>query len=85
MSNWAGGSTRAWRRTRARVLARDGYRCRLRLEGCTGQAECVHHVHGRGVTGDDERFLVASCTNCNLRVGDPTKNREPNPKKVTRW
>lgn len=87
MSNWTKGSTRAWRRTRAQVLARDGYRCQLRLEGCTGQADCVHHTLGRGVTGDDPRYLVAACTHCNLVIGDPTKakTRESEPKKVTRW
>jgi hypothetical protein len=26
---WAGGSTRAWRRLRSYVLARDGWRCRM--------------------------------------------------------
>lgn len=33
--SWAKGSTRAWRRTRAAVLTRDGHRCQLRLDGCT--------------------------------------------------
>ncbi|MFI6763312.1 hypothetical protein ACIBF5_29680 [Micromonospora sp. NPDC050417] len=30
---WAGGSTRQWRRIRAQVLARDGYRCRAHRDG----------------------------------------------------
>lgn len=47
--SWAGGSTRAWRQLRARVLTRDGYRCRAHADGwcarvpgehtCTGRAE----------------------------------------------
>jgi 5-methylcytosine-specific restriction endonuclease McrA len=82
---WAKGSTRQWRKVRALVLARDAYRCQVRIEGCTGQASHVHHVHGRGVTGDDPRFLVASCQHCNLKIGDPTKLREPEPKRVTGW
>lgn len=87
MSNWTKGSTRAWRRTRARVLARDGYRCQLQLDCCTGQATQVHHTVGRAVSGDDERYLVAACQPCNLRIGDPTKTktREPEPRRVTKW
>lgn len=82
--NWAKGSTRAWRRTRAAVLARDGGLCQLQLAGCTTHADCVHHTLGRGVTGDDPAHLVASCTHCNGKVGDPT--RVPDPKhKPTRW
>lgn len=82
---WAKGSTRAWRRTRGLVLARDGYRCRLQLEVCTGHATHVHHTQGRGVTGDDPRYLVAACRACNLAVGDPTKAADPKPEPRTRW
>lgn len=68
---WRGGSTRAWRRRRAFVLERDGYRCRLRLAGvCTGVATCVHHVKGRE-HGDDLEFLLAACQPCNRRIGNP--------------
>jgi len=80
---WAAGSTRRWRRTRALVLARDGYTCRLRLPGCTGKADCVHHVHGKAITGDDPRYLVASCQACNLAIGEPVL--DPTPKAVTQW
>lgn len=85
--SWAGGSTSAWRRMRARVLHRDKYLCQLRLPGCTIKATQVHHVLGRSVSGDDPRYLVASCRSCNLLVGDPTKseNVEPEPKRITRW
>ena len=39
MSNaWAGGSTRAWRKTRAAVLQRDGYRCLAHTDGWCAKA-----------------------------------------------
>ena len=82
---WAGGSTTEWRRIRAQVLARDRYRCRLRIEGtCTGAATCVHHAQGRAVTGDDPRYLVASCEPCNLKTGDPMK-LDPPHRAMTDW
>lgn len=82
---WQGGSTRAWRRTRALVLQRDGGVCRVRIEGvCTHVATCVHHTRGRAVTGDDPRFLVASCAQCNRAVGDPTRTN-PQPKRISKW
>lgn len=85
---WSKGSTRAWRRIRARVLARDGYRCRINLDGCTGLeaggATHVHHTVGRAVSGDDPRYLVAACEWCNLKTGDPGRH-EPTPKYVSRW
>lgn len=81
---WAKGSTPAWRRTRARVLARDGHRCQLRLRGCRGAADQVHHTVGREVSGDDPRFLVAACAWCNRKTGDPQANN-PQPRRVSRW
>lgn len=83
--SWKGGSTSQWRKTRAVVLARDGYRCQIRLPGvCTDKATQVHHTQGRSVTGDDPRYLVASCRECNLKIGDPTK-ASFKPKKMTSW
>jgi 5-methylcytosine-specific restriction endonuclease McrA len=82
--SWQKGSTRAWRRIRARVLARDQYQCQLRLQGCTGAATQAHHVLGRAVTGDDMAHLVAACAQCNRKVGDPTK-ASPQPRRVSRW
>lgn len=86
MSNsWRGGSTRAWRRVRLGVLIRDGYQCQIALPGvCTGTATQVHHTVGRSVSGDDPRYLVASCRDCNLKRGDPTKHSFK-PRKMTRW
>lgn len=81
---WAGGSTRAWRRTRAQVLVRDGYRCQIRLPGCTQSADQVHHVAGKRA-GDDPALLVAACRLCNNRLGDPNKRTRPTPKRITQW
>lgn len=44
----------------------------------------VHHVAGRGVTGDDPAWLVTSCESCNLGVGDPT-TQDPAPRTMTNW
>lgn len=85
--SWARGSTTAWRKLRLLILARDGYRCRIRIPGtCTGTATQVHHVHGKAVTGDDPQFLVAACRECNLKTGDPTKQtQDPKPQPRTQW
>ncbi len=60
------GSTRRWRNARARVLERDGHRCRY----CGERATHVDHVVplARG-GGDHEANLVASCARCNLKKG----------------
>lgn len=85
---WAGGSTRQWRRIRARILAENlrtnHGRCTLQLRGCTGQANTVHHVQGRAVTGDDPKHLAACCRACNLKIGEPGKDSPPT-KRVSRW
>ena len=92
--SWSRGSTRRWRTLRARVLFRDGYRCRAHADGwcalvpgqhtCTRVGTHAHHTKGRSITGDDERYIVASCEACNLHIGDPSK-RSPEPKQVSRW
>lgn len=85
---WQGGSTRAWRKTRARVLQRDGHTCQLRLPRvCIGTAEHVHHTHGRAITGDNDAYLVAACAPCNLKIGDPTRPAiaDPRPRTYTPW
>lgn len=76
---WKNGSTGRWRKTRAAVLERDGHACQLRLPGCTTYADCVHHTVGRAVSGDDPRYLVASCTFCNLKTGEPKGDPQPRP------
>jgi 5-methylcytosine-specific restriction endonuclease McrA len=42
--SWAGGSTTAWRKVRALVLARDGGQCMIQLSGCTGRATHCDHI-----------------------------------------
>lgn len=91
---WSRGSTRAWREVRARVLARDGYLCQLRIEGvCTVSAPLAgghaHHVHGKtsgcaGCAADLPSHIVAACGPCNLRVGEPAPGDPPN-QGVTQW
>ena len=85
MSNkWANGSSAEWRKVRAFVLTRDGYRCRLRLEGCTERATHVHHTGDRRITGDNPDHLVASCAHCNTSWGDPMQSKYGNPPTVQR-
>lgn len=86
MGAWKGGSTRAWRTIRARVLANNpGGQCQLHIPNvCTGQATHVHHILGRTITGDDPKYLMPTCAACNLHVGEPGK-RGPKPTPTTRW
>lgn len=86
---WRGGSTTAWRRTRAAVLAdnraRNGGACTARVSpDCTGVADQVHHTKGRAVTGDDPRYLVAVCRACNLHIGEPGRDH-PAPSPKSKW
>jgi hypothetical protein len=86
---WAGGTTSAWRRIRRRVLDENrrtnAGACTVQLPGvCTGRAEQVHHTLGRGVTGDDPRYLAAVCKACNWAVGEPRRSSPPH-KRVTSW
>jgi len=56
------GSTRQWRKLRARVLMRDGHRCQL----CGAPATDVDHVLPVSEGGpDDPRNLRALCASCN--------------------
>jgi len=66
------------------VLERDGHVCQLRLPCCTYRATEAHHTLGRGRTGDDPQYMVASCKPCNLQVGDPT-HVDPQPTIKTWW
>lgn len=81
---WSKGSTTAWRKLRLVVLARDLYRCRIQLDGCTTVATHVHHTMGKA-RGDDPAHLVAACAPCNLKTGDPNKGKDPPGRAMTRW
>jgi hypothetical protein len=94
-TSWKSGSTRAWRLLREQVLAdnrrdNDG-RCQIALTDtnpdgsplCAGQADCVHHAIGRGITADAPEFVVASCTPGTLRVGRPARSSATT--RVSNW
>lgn len=83
-SAWKNGSSAGWRKTRAAVLARDGYRCQVKTARCTHVADTVHHTVARQLAGDNPDLLVASCTPCNQAEGDPRKH-DPAPRPRTRW
>lgn len=93
MSSNRNGSTRRRRKINAAVLLRDGGVCMIALPGewkvwggmarCAGKADCVHHTKGYAVTGDDPRYMVAACSACNLKVGEPKVDPKPNP--LTEW
>lgn len=89
MSNaWAGGSTAAWRKLRGSILQANrvehGGACQVALpDVCTGQANTVHHTLGKKITGDDPKYLVACCKECNGSIGEPA--RAPRHKRVSNW
>ena len=71
---WRSGSTREWRKTRERILARDGYRCTVHVrpgERCPATELLeVHHVDGGGdvlLVPDSE--LATVCCKHNPRGG----------------
>jgi len=64
----AHGSTRAWRKIRAWVLRRDGYRCQVTRDGrpCHATAVDVDHIVRREHGGTDAPSnLRAACASCN--------------------
>lgn len=92
---WAKGSTSTWRKLRARILLanqleNEGRCCVGVPDVCTGQAphsptvNTVHHTMGRAVTGDDPRYLVACCKECNEHIGEP-KRSSPQHRTITQW
>jgi len=86
---WARGSTRAWRKLRAQILAHNlvnnGGKCKANIAGtCTTQATQVHHVLGKAA-GDDPRYLQAVCAECNKAIGDPNAGRQPAPRIIDAW
>jgi 5-methylcytosine-specific restriction endonuclease McrA len=61
-----GVGTRTWRKTRERILRRDGYICQY----CAQEADTVDHVIPRRVGGlDSDDNLVAACKRCNYSKG----------------
>jgi len=96
MSRGRPSSTTFQKRLYRRVLERDEWRCMLALPGewrtktgqarhCMGRADCVHHTRGWSVTGDDPQYLVAACTPCNQRVGQPDPALDPPHRPMTQW
>jgi 5-methylcytosine-specific restriction endonuclease McrA len=74
-----------WRRVRRAVLERDQGQCQLKLMGvCTTTATVVHHTIGQELTGNDPAALVASCAECNSRIGRPDLS-QPEPRRTTKW
>ena len=83
--HWRGGSTRAHRRARTQVLEAADGACQLAIPNvCTQVATEAHHTLGRGRTGDDPAYMIASCKACNLHVGDPTRF-DPQPDVKPWW
>lgn len=67
------------------MLSRAGQVCQLTIpDVCTRVATEAHHTLGRGVTGDDPAYMVASCKPCNLHVGDPSRF-DPQPEVRPWW
>lgn len=78
----ARGSTRQWRRIRAWVLRRDGYRCQCMRDGvrCNATAVDVDHIVRREHGGTDDPInLRAACAPCN-RGDRPRAGRPPAPR-----
>jgi 5-methylcytosine-specific restriction endonuclease McrA len=71
------GRTRA--RLRLACLQRDGYRCQLKLEGCTTIATTADHIVDRAVAGDGLDNLRAACAWCNGSRGKPGRH-DPEPR-----
>lgn len=60
----------AFEPTRQRILARDGWRCQLRLDGCLGHADEVDHIVPFAKGGSDaDSNLRAACGPCNRKRG----------------
>ena len=70
--------TTRWRRTRVRILERDGYVCHW----CGGRATEADHLKSRAEGGAmfDPRNLVASCKPCNVSRGNELKRQRANGK-----
>lgn len=68
------GSTRAWRKLRARVI-REEPTCRLRLTGCTRTSTTADHIIPRSKRPDLTMVrsnLRGACAHCNYSRGNRT-------------
>lgn len=71
-----------WRAIRFKVMtdnvANNNGRCNLRIDNvCTYYATQVHHTRSRAIVGDDVRYLMAVCKECNLAIGEPERHSPP--------
>jgi 5-methylcytosine-specific restriction protein A len=84
---WSGGSDTRWRRFRLTILDRDHWTCLIQLDGCTGQAEDVHHLVplARGGAKYDPANCAAACSHCNQKLGDSLPARQPSPRPTSSW
>jgi 5-methylcytosine-specific restriction endonuclease McrA len=84
---WEKGSDTRWRRFRVTILERDRWHCTVKLKGCTGRAEHVHHVVplARGGAKYDPGNCTSACAHCNLTLGDRPPAPQPQPRKVSSW
>lgn len=61
------------------------HECTMRADLYGPHAGHAHHTLGRAVTGDDPEYIVAACRACNLHIGDPGVQADPQPTPTTRW
>jgi 5-methylcytosine-specific restriction endonuclease McrA len=64
-TRWRSGSTREWRKTRARILARDGHRCTAHVrpgQRCEATTLLeIHHLTGGNVLSVPDDELLTLC------------------------
>jgi 5-methylcytosine-specific restriction protein A len=75
-------NTRAWKRVRLAILARDGYRCQIQGPRCKGTATEVDHIlelHAGGAPLHPSN-LRAACKSCNSSRGAAYGNRTRHPR-----
>jgi hypothetical protein len=65
----------AWKRTRKRILERDGYECGIGGPRCTGVATEVDHIVPHALGGDASLDnLRAACKPCNAGLGSRARH-----------
>jgi 5-methylcytosine-specific restriction endonuclease McrA len=80
----------AWKLVRKSVLARDGFRCQIRLPGCLGRATAADHVVELEDGGSPYSLsnLQAACRPCNTAKRNRSlakRARQLNPTQLRRW